>query len=112
MSNFTGSNNNKTSRFVNVAACVLLVIGLMQMSGDLLKVPALKGIGAATMLSPAPKVFTAHKGLETYYTPFFIEWKEVRGSAHSLEVPPEISSKVLGPYNRRNIYGAVLAFGP
>jgi len=112
MSNSTGSDNNKSSRFVNIAACILLLIGLMQMAGDLLKVPALKGIGAATMLSPAPKVFTAHKGLETYSTRFYVEWTDVGGGAHSLEVTPAVYAKVLGPYNRRNVYGAVLAFGP
>jgi hypothetical protein len=108
----SGSNKNTNNRFVNVAAVCLLAIGLTQMAGDLLGVPALKGIGAATMLAPAPKVFTAHKGLETYSTRFFIEWTDIHGTAYSLEVTPAVYSRVLGPYNRRNIYGAVLAFGP
>ncbi|MCH8924403.1 MAG: hypothetical protein IIA67_14790, partial [Planctomycetes bacterium] len=32
--------------------------------------------------------------------------------AHSLELTPEVSSQLRGPYNRRNVYGAALAYGP
>jgi hypothetical protein len=102
----------KTSRWTTVAAVVLLVVGLTQMIGDLLKVPALKGLAAATNISPAPKVFTAVGGLETYSTQFFLEWTDTSGKEHSMELTPEVYRSLRGPYNRRNIYGAVLAFGP
>jgi hypothetical protein len=90
----------------------LLGVGLLQMTGDLLRLPALKGIGAATAASPAPRVFSAVRGLETYSTRFFIEWMDRAGRPHVLEVTPELYAKLRGPYNRRNVYGAVLAFGP
>src|SRR5687767_2393267 len=105
-------SHDQTARRINIAAAIILIVGLLQMAGDLLQVPTLKGIGAATMISPAPKVFTAHKGLETYSTRFFIEWTDRAGLAHSMEVTPAAYSRVLSPYNRRNVYGAVLAFGP
>jgi hypothetical protein len=89
-----------------------LLIGLMQMTGDLLNLPALKGIGAATAISPAPKVFTAIRGYEAYSTNFYLEWTDHNGAAHSQQLTPERYARVAGPYNRRNIYGAVLAGGP
>ncbi len=94
------------------AAFVLLVVGLFQMTGDLLRLPALKGIGAATGASPAPKVFTAVRGMEGSSTLFFLEWTDRRGDAHELHLTPEIYQRLAGPYNRRNVFGAVLAGGP
>jgi hypothetical protein len=96
----------------NKFAVVLLMVGLMQMTGDLLGVTALKGIGAATLVSPAPKVFTSIRGLEAYSTRFFLEWTDRDGQAHSVQLTPEIYERVTGPYNRRNIYGAAMAGGP
>ncbi|MGH7152260.1 MAG: hypothetical protein ACREIU_16255, partial [Planctomycetota bacterium] len=32
--------------------------------------------------------------------------------AHVLEITPEVYGRLRGPYNRRNLYGAALAFGP
>lgn len=94
------------------AAVVLLVVGLLQMAGDLLRLPALKGIGAATGASPAPKVFTATRGMEAYSTRFYLAWTDSLGVARELQLTPEIYQRLAGPYNRRNIYGAVLAGGP
>lgn len=94
------------------AGVFLLALGLMQMAGDVLHLPLLKGIGAATGASPAPKVFSSVRGLETFSTLFFIEWTDHIGNFHSVEITPEIYSRLRGPYNRRNVYGAVLAYGP
>lgn len=93
-------------------AAILLAIGLLQMGGDLLGLPALKAIGAATGLSPAPKVFSSVRGLETYSTRYIVEWRDRTGAAHALELTPEVYDHLRGPYNRRNAYGAALAFGP
>lgn len=93
-------------------AAVLLIIGSLQMAGDLLQLPALKGLGAATAIAPAPKVFTAVRGMEPYSTRFYLNWTDPRGVAHELLLTPEIYERVAGPYNRRNVYGAALAGGP
>jgi len=93
-------------------ALLMLFVGLLQMTGDLLHLPVLKGLGAATGASPAPKVFTAVKGMEAYSTRFYLEWTDRLGIAHKLQLTPEIYQHLAGPYNRRNIYGAVLAGGP
>lgn len=82
------------------------------MAGDVLHLPVLKGIGAATGASPAPKVFSSVRGLETFSTRFFIEWTDSTGNFQSLEITPELYARLRGPYNRRNVYGALLAYGP
>jgi hypothetical protein len=102
-----------------LAGALLLAIGLAQMTGDLLAATplapaarALKGIAAATGASPAPKVFSAVRGLETYSTRFTLEWTGRDGLAHTLPLTPELYARLAGPYNRRNVYGAALAYGP
>src|SRR5258707_9689532 len=86
--------------------------GLMQIAVVLLRIPVLQGIGAATGASPAPKVFTSIRGMEAFSTRFFLEWKDRQGVAHELQLTPAIHQRLAGPYNRRNVYGAVLAAGP
>ncbi len=94
------------------AVVFLAVVGLAQMAGDVLKLAPLKAIGAATQASPAPRAFSAVRGLETYSTRFTLDWTDRVGAAHSLVLTPEVYARMRGPYNRRNIYGAVLAYGP
>jgi len=94
------------------AACGLLILGLLQMTGDVLAIPVLKGLGAATAASPAPRVFTSRRGLETYSSRFALEWTDRDGGTHVLELTPDSYARIRGPYNRRNVYGAVLAAGP
>ena len=104
---------------MNKAAAFLLVLGLCQMAGDLVERAVhgptgkvVKGVAAATAASPAPKVFSAVRGLETYSTRFFLDWTDRSGAVHALPLTPEVYSRMRGPYNRRNVYGAALAYGP
>jgi hypothetical protein len=89
------------------AAVFLVLLGLAQMLGDVTGFLPLKAIAAATGASPAPKVFSAVQGLETYSTRFFLDAGDGR-----IEVTPELYARIRGPYNRRNVYGAALAYGP
>ena len=93
-------------------AAALLVLGLMQMAGDALRLPWLRAVGAATAASPAPKVFSAVRGLETYSTRFYLEWTGRDAVPHWVSLTPERYQRLRGPYNRRNAYGAVTAYGP
>ena len=95
-----------------IAAGLLIAVGTAQMIGDLIDVLPLKAVAAATGASPAPKVFTAHKGFETYSSAFFIFWHDVNGARQSVQLTPEIYRNVRGPYNRRNAYGAALSYAP
>lgn len=89
------------------AAVFLVVLGTAQMVGDLTGFLPLKAVAAATGASPAPKVFSAVQGLETYSTRFFLDL-----GGRRVEVTPELYARIRGPYNRRNVYGAALAYGP
>lgn len=96
-----------------LAPAILIAVGCLQMTGDLLDVRAVKAIGAATGASPAPKVFTAHKGFETYSSQFFVRWTDkASGERKEVRLTPAVYRGVGGPYNRRNAYGAVLAYAP
>jgi len=94
-----------------VLGAALVTLGLAQMLGDLLHLDLLKGLAAATAASPAPKVFSAVGKLETYSVRFDIEWIDDAGK-HTRALDSALYETMEGPYNRRNIYGAVLAFGP
>jgi hypothetical protein len=98
--------------FMSRASVFLLVIGLLQMIGDLLRVPQVKGLAAATGASPAPRVFSSVNGLETFSSDFYIEWKNRNGTANAMKLTPEFYSRIQGPYNRRNVFGAALAYAP
>jgi hypothetical protein len=89
------------------AAIFLVVLGVAQMAGDVTGFLPLKAVAAATGASPAPKVFSAVQGLETYSTRFFLDL-----GGRRVEVTPELYTRIRGPYNRRNVYGAALAYGP
>lgn len=93
-------------------AVALLSLGLIHMLAALVGVDKLQGLAAATVASPAPKVFSVAGGLETYSTEFFLEWDTPAGTKESLALTAEIYPRLKGPYNRRNVYGAILAFGP
>ncbi|MGA9524800.1 MAG: hypothetical protein WBV82_25300 [Myxococcaceae bacterium] len=93
-------------------ALALSVVGVAQMAGDLLGVLQLKGLAAATCASPAPRVFSAVRGFETYSTRFFLEWENESGALQSVPLDAKLTAHLEGPYNRRNVYGAALAYGP
>ena len=93
-------------------AAALIAVGCLQMTGDVLNLRVVRALGAATSASPAPKVFTAQNGFETHANRFFLEWRGADGAPRSLELTPEIYAALAGPYNRRNVYGAVFSYAP
>jgi hypothetical protein len=90
-----------------VSAAFLVILGTGRIIGEFSGFLPLQALAAAVGASPAPKVFSAVRGLETFSTRFFIEWPGRR-----IELTPEIYSHMRGPYNRRNVYGAALAYAP
>lgn len=99
------------SRSRDLAAGLLLVVALSQMVGDALGIRWLRGVGAATVASPLPKVFSDVAGLETFASSFELEVTTTGGTV-TREITPELYGKLEGPYNRRNVYGAALAYAP
>jgi hypothetical protein len=90
----------------------LVGLGSLQIAADALGMPKVKGFAAALQMSPAMKVFTAHEGYETHAARFELRWKDRDGVPQTLTLDPQSYASVLGPYNRRNVYGAAFAYGP
>lgn len=97
----------------------LIVLGLISMTGYLLGhlgfegvSRALKGVGMASMASPLPIVFSDVRGFETFAATFWVTAYFSDGSFRRVEVTPKLYSKLKGPYNRRNVYGAAISYGP
>lgn len=89
----------------------LLGIGVLAMAGDLLGIQELYGLGMATHVSPAPKVFTTRDGLEGFSAVYTLRWEGPDGPGEVV-LTPEVYAQLEGPYNRRNVFGAALAGGP
>jgi hypothetical protein len=87
-------------------------MGTLHMVADLLHLPNVKAVTAAWGAFPAPKVFSTVDGLETFSSQFIIRWKDRHFMHHQKEITPLVAANLKGPYNRRNVYGAVLAYGP
>jgi hypothetical protein len=95
-----------------LAAACLVMLGSLQMVADLAQWPQVKGVAAALQVAPAMKVFTAHQGYETHAARFHLSWTDRTGAPQILALDPRTYARVGGPYNRRNVYGAALAYGP
>ncbi len=95
-----------------VQLAVLLGIGCLQMLGDVTGSTTLKALGVLSHASPAPKVFTAQQGFETYSPRFYVWAYPDDRDPVRLHITPAVNARVRGPYNRRNAYGAALSYGP
>lgn len=89
----------------------LLLTGSLQMAGYLAGSKVLRGVGLASGVAPFPKVFCEADGYEAFAATFSLSG--VRdGAVWSRPLDAEWYSSLRGPYNRRNVYGATLAFAP
>jgi len=61
--------------------------------------------------SPYPIVFSAYNGVETFSTNFSI-YTTGTFNITDLELTHELYSQLDGSYNKRNVYGAIFAYGP
>lgn len=95
----------------NLLALLILFLASSQLLGLLLGSRVLRGLGAATLMAPLPKVFSDVRGLETFASDFTILYEE-DGVTQQIAVTPAFYSRLAGPYNRRNVYGAALSYGP
>jgi hypothetical protein len=105
-------SDSHQSRWRDVAAVLLTIIGSLQMAGYLVGSDILRGIGAATAASPFPRVFSDIDGLETFASEFVLRYRDPDGKSVALEITPQLYGRLGGPYNRRNVYGAALSYAP
>ncbi len=96
----------------NLIAILLTLVGLSQILGALLDNRPLRGIGLASGIAPYTKVFCEADGYEAFAARFRIEGIDADGRRQGIALDPERYSRLAGPYNRRNVYGAALAFAP
>jgi hypothetical protein len=94
------------------ASYALVFVGLLQAVGWAIGWDGLRGIGAVTAASPLPFVFSSFRNVETFAAEFEIELTREGGGVVRHIVTPKLYAELDGPYNRRNTYGAVLAYGP
>ncbi len=102
-----------------MASYALLAWGLISMTGYIMGYlgferlsVVMRGIGAASMASPLPIVFSDVKGFETFSATFWLNVEMKDGSSRREEITPALYARLKGPYNRRNIYGAAISYGP
>ena len=95
-----------------IASYLLVGVGLVQAVGWATGSSVLRGLGAMSAASPLPFVFSSFRDYETFATEFEIELVREGGESVRHLVTPELYAKLDGPYNRRNTYGAVFAYGP
>ncbi len=82
------------------------------MTGDLLELPSVFAIGAASSASPAPKVFTSFRGYEVFSSKFYFEWTDLKGQKISRLITPESYFGAKGPYHYLHAYRVALSYGP
>jgi hypothetical protein len=105
-------DGSREIRLGNAGALLLLLVGLAQMTGELLQTPRLKEVGALSVASPFPKVFTDFDGLEPFASAFTLDVEIGPGETEYIQITPEFYRRLKGPYNRRNAYGAALSYAP
>jgi hypothetical protein len=93
-----------------LGAAGLLIFSMIQMAGDLSGNRLLKGLGAASVAAPAPKVFCDLNGFEPFASTFVVTLDG--DDTISLPITPDLYARLKGPYNRRNVYGAAIAGAP
>lgn len=96
----------------NVLAFTLFLVGLFQMIGYLMDVRVLRGLGLASGVAPFPKVFCESDGYEPFAARFAVHAVDAQGQAQRVDLTPECYAGMRGPYNRRNVIGAALAYAP
>lgn len=100
------------TRLQHVLLAGLTLLSLSQMFGYLVDSTTLRGLGAASLVAPFPKVFSDVSGLETFASEFTLQLSYSDGSTVNAPITPELYNRLPGPYNRRNVYGAALSYAP
>ena len=91
---------------------LLLLIGSLKTIGTITDSQIIKGIGLASVASPLPLVFSNFRGTETFAADFRLRLKKSGNIIFDTQITSELYQKLQGPYSRRNIYGAIFAYGP
>ncbi len=99
-------------RLERLPAALLVLVGCLSMLGAATGLEPLRKLGLWTVASPLPLVFSKFRGIENFSSDYFLEVEFADGELVGVPVTPALYARAGGPYNRRNPYGAVLAYGP
>jgi sterol desaturase/sphingolipid hydroxylase (fatty acid hydroxylase superfamily) len=90
---------------------ILLFLGCLNTIGFAVNSPTIKGLAFSTAASPLPLVFTVYNGMETFSTDFQMHARFQNGTNMTMHIDKKLYGKLQGPYNRRNVFGAVFSYG-
>jgi len=90
----------------------LLALGCLHTFGYALGSPTIKGLAFSSVASPLPLVFSAYNGMETFSTSFELYAQLQNSSNITIQLDNKVYGSLRGPYNRRNVFGAIFAYGP
>ncbi|MGJ8698147.1 MAG: hypothetical protein ACSHYF_17640 [Verrucomicrobiaceae bacterium] len=96
----------------NLATAAILAVASLQMVGHFTGSKNLRGLGILSGISPYPKVFCEADGYEPFAANFTLIGEDATGTTLEIPLTAERYSQLAGPYNRRNVYGAALAYAP
>ncbi|GEM_PF-3358755 len=88
-----------------------MALGLAQMLGATTGWHALRTPAALSLASPAPRVFSAVAGFEVFAARTEIAIESADGSWHQVAIEPAVQARARGPFLRRSVYAAALAYG-
>lgn len=91
---------------------LLFMLGALNLTGMIFHSPELRGIAVMTMASPLPFVFTSYNDVETFSTTFTMDVTFKNRSQGNFILDQQMYSKLKGPYQRRNVIGAIFSHGP
>jgi sterol desaturase/sphingolipid hydroxylase (fatty acid hydroxylase superfamily) len=72
----------------------------------------IRGLGVLSAAAPLPLVFSSYNGYETFATRYAIDARFSNGTISSFEFDSNMYDKLLGPYNRKNVFGVIFSYGP
>lgn len=88
----------------------LIIIGMLQITGYVIKSPLLRGLGFSYGASPLPTVFGTVKGVEGFATRHTIHFINKYGAADSLALDKKVFNNLKVSYLLKNAYSIFLAY--
>ena len=98
--------------FMKTIWYILVVWGTINSVAFIAHYDGFRDLGFVSVSSPLPLVFSAYNGYETFATGFNIMVKYKNGTVIDINLDVNTYGKITGPYNRKNIYGAIFSHGP
>jgi hypothetical protein len=90
----------------------LFLLGALNILSVIFDSQTMKGIAVMSTASPLPFVFSSYQGVETFSTTFKLDVTFQNRTKQSVMMDHKLYGKLQGPYNRKNVIGAMFSHGP